>query len=347
MLGGGLNATSLYGYGGSNMKWGLLLALGVFVILISCKDNSTEPEAIKEKVLKTEEVIFFSSDRDGKAKNIFMMSSKGSLIKQITKYTWGEYAATAISPDKNQLLFYQAAPGLDIDVGMDIYIYKIKEDSIIGPITQGHPGNFSPDGKMFVFHRHTFTTDGGFESVYLYDLTKNTEKRISEEGKTSFYAQISPDGKFICYESSSLRNVPVFWQLHLMDVNGNFITDLTDAINSYWAGNGVFTPDSKSVLFHYSNWVQGYEICKVDIVSKQIKRLTKIVAPYFNYWNPSISTFSNTIYFYGKRFDEKTRKYYTQICACDIEGANFNVILSDSFWNSHPIADKVSYYIYK
>ena len=314
------------------MKISILFYLALLFI-VSCKENTTEPVSSKEKILKTNEVVFFSSDRDGKATNIFMMTPEGEIIKQITKYNYGEYAATAISPDKNQLLFYQATPGLDIDVGMDIYIYKIKEDSLIGPITNGHPGNFSPDGQKFVFHRHTFTLEGGYESVYLYDLTNNTEKKITDDGKTSFHAQISPDGKYICYESSSLQTEPLYWQLHIMGINGNFVTDLTQAINSYWAGNGVFTPDGKFVLFHYSDWDGGYDICKVDINTKQISHLVKPNIAYLNYWNPSVCIASNKVYFYSSRYIVTAQNYITQICSCNMDGSNFRIVLTKLFPN--------------
>lgn len=126
------------------MKIYLLLNFLILLLLISCTEISVAPEPIKKYILNTNNVVFFSSDKDENVTNIFMMTPSGELIKQITKFTWGEFVATALSPDSNQLLFYQAAPGLGIDVGMDIYIYKIKEDTVIGPITQGH---------RVIFHR--------------------------------------------------------------------------------------------------------------------------------------------------------------------------------------------------
>jgi Tol biopolymer transport system component len=228
---------------------------------------------------------------------------------------------------------------------MDIYIYKIKEDTIIGPITKGHPGNFSPDGKKFVFHRHTSTMEGGFESVYLFNLGNNTEQKLTEYGKTSFYPQISPDGKFICYESAKFwsRDSISCWQLHLMDINGNFIRDLTLLKNGYYAGNGVFNPDGQSIVCYYL----GYNICKIDINTKEISYLAKVNAPYLSYLNPSISNNSSRVYFYSKEWDDINKKYTTQICSTNLEGSIFTVILNDTYWNSHPIAEKVSYYVYE
>lgn len=329
------------------MKSKILVLLILF--LVGCKDNSVEPEQIKEKVLKNDEVIFFSSDRDGKATNLFMMSNEGEIIKQITKYEWGEYVATAISPDCNQLLFYQSNPGLDIEVGMDIYIYKIKEDSIIGPIANGTPGNFSPDGLKFVFDRHTFTVEGGFESVYLFDLRDSSEVKLTEDGKTSFYPKISPDGKNICYETASLKQEPLFWQLCLMDINGNYKTNLTESKSFYWAGNGVFTPDGNSVVFYYNEQTWCYDICKVDITTKAIEYLTenRVHGRYditSDFKNPNVSPDGKKVYFYSSLNDYQY-PHPCDIYSVNIDGTDLKNITNNSTWDSHPVSGTVSYYV--
>ena len=331
------------------MKRTILMLAVCIALLFGCKDNPTEPQPIKKKILKTNEVVFFSCDRDGKATNIFMMTTDGELIKQITKYDWGEYVATAISPDSSQVLFYQAAPGLDIDVGMDIYIYKIKDDTIIGPITQGHPGNFSPDGNKFVFSRHTFTMEGGYESVYLYDLRDSSEIKLTEDGKTSFYAQISPDGNSICYESASFLDTLSCWQLHLMDINGNNITDLTSLISGYYASNPVFTPDGHSLVFWYNEQTLCYDICKLDLSNHSISYITQ---NRFNgryditssYKNPSVSKASNKVFFYSQ-FVDYQYLHPIEIYSANLDGSDFRRLTDNNFWDSHPIAGVVSYYV--
>jgi len=329
------------------MRIYLLITLSI-LLLTSCKDNPIESQPIKNKVLKTNEVVFFSSDMDGNATNIFMMTPDGEIIKQITRYEWGEYVATAISPDSNQLLFYQANPGLGIEVGMEIYIYKIKEDTILGPITDGHPGNFSPNGNEFVFHRHTFTMEGGYESIYLYDLQTNTEKKLTEDGKTSFFPKISPDGNHICYESASFLDTLSYWQLHLMDINGNYISSLTLPASGYYAGNPNFSPDGNSIIFSYNERTLRYDICKIDIETKEINYLTKSrysgdPSSLPNYYNPYINS-SNYIYFHSKKYDPYPT-LVTEIFGIDLAGNNFKQITNNGHWNSDPVAGKVSYYI--
>ncbi len=330
----------------------IVLILFVYVAFLSgCRENPTEPQPIKQKILITNEVVFFSSDRDGKATNIFMMATDGEYVKQITKYGWGEFAATAISPDSNQLLFYQAAPGLDIDVGMDIYIYKIKEDTVIGPITQGHPGNFSPDGNKFVFSRHTFTMGGGYESIYLYDLRYNSEIKLTEDGKTCFYPQISPNGNNICYESAKFwdRDSISCWQLHMMDINGNNITDLTSLKNAYYASNPVFTPDGRSIIFWYNEQTWCYDVCKLDLSNHSISYVTKnrfngrydITS---NYKNPSVSKASNKVYFYSDNV-YGDYPHPIEIYSANLDGSDLRKLTQNNFWDSHPVAGVVYYYV--
>jgi len=323
----------------------------MMVSFYSCNENPNEPIATKEKILKTQEVIFFSSDRDGKATNIFMMTPDGEIIKQITKYNWGEFVAMAISPDSNQLLFYQAAPGLDITVGMDTYIYKIKEDTIIGPITQGHPGNFTPDGKKFAFSRHTFTMQGGFESIYLYDLTDSSETKLTEDEHTSFHPQISPDGNYIAYGSAFFSDSMHYWQLHLMDINGGYITNLTAPNNAYYASSPVFTPDGQSVVFYYCERQWIYDICRLDINTNAINYITlnHVNGRYditSNFYNPNVSKDGTKVYFYSNIYDYQYPQP-VEIYSINMDGTQLKKITNNIYWDSHPISGIVSFYLEK
>lgn len=331
------------------MKAHLFILLFAILLIISCSENPTGPD--KKTVLKSGEVIFISSDRDGNATNIFMMRTNGQIIKKITNYSWGQFVAAAISRDSSMLLFYEANPGLDIDVGMDIYIYKIKEDSIWGPITDGHPGNFSPDGKKFVFSRHTFELEGGFESVYLYDLSNNTETKLTEDGKTSFYPQLSPDGKSICYETAFFpqRDSIGCWQLLLMDIYGNYITNLTEKINSVSASNPIYTPDGKSIVCWYNDRTWIFDIVKINIESKDIKYLTTnyIDGRYdvsSNYKNPTVSKNGDKVYFYSFLTDYQYPQP-VEIYSVNIDGSGLERVTINNFWDSHPVSGIVSYYI--
>jgi hypothetical protein len=114
----------------------------------------------------------------------------------------------------------------------------------------------------------------------------------------------------------------------------------------------VFTPDGKFVIFHYNERTSWYDICKINIDDKQINYITTLR---FNgnqsspegYWNPSISYYTNKVYFYSKKYDAENKKFITQICSTNIDGTEFKKLTNDNFWNSHPVAGKVSYYVYE
>jgi Tol biopolymer transport system component len=335
------------------MKCYLSISIVVILLVIGCQKNPVElfQDIVKEKILKTSDVIFFSSDRDGKAKNIYMMTIGGDSVRQVTKYNWGEYAATAISPDSNQLLFYQAVPGLDIDVGMYIYLYKIKEDTTIGPITQGNSGNFTPDGKKIVLSRSN-SENNGFGSVYLYDLTSHTEQKLTANGSDCLYPQLSPDGKIICYESAKYwdRDSMDCWQLNLIDIKGNYIGALTTLSHAYYAGNPAFSRDGKSVLCRYNEMTFCFDICQIDIQSKKINYITRnrysgnYSCP--NYYNPFMDGSGQKIYFHSRSYDSHLN-YVTEILSVHTDGTQLKQITYNNFWDSHPIVGTVSFYIEK
>ena len=328
------------------MRTKSLIILLISLFLFGCKEDITKPNTKKEKVLKTNNVIFFSSDRDGKATNIYMMTLEGEVIKKVTNYDTGEFVATALS--SNQLLFYQAS-GLGIDVGMYIYIYKIKEDTIIGPLTQGNPSNFTPDGQKFLYARHTVTLEVGYNSLYVFDLINGSEKKLTEDGKSYFFAQISPDGNYISYSTSYYWDSDSVncWQLHFMDFEGNNIIDLTTKANGYYAGNDVFSPDGKNIIFSYNENSWCFDICKINIATKIIEYLTenRFTGRYdisSNYLNPSTS--NNCVYFYS-HFVYGDYPHPVEIYSINIDGSDFKQLTNNNFWDSHPIAGKVSYYI--
>jgi Tol biopolymer transport system component len=310
----------------------------LILIIFLCINCFKSPvELVNKMVVKTEEVVFFSSDRNSNATNIFMMSKEGKLLKQITNYDEDVCVATGISPSGTELLFTK---------GGRIYLYKFKEDTIIGPFTHGHSGNFSSDGKKFVFHRHA----SNYESVYLYNLEDGTEAKLTEDGNTSFYPQISPLGDYICYESAkfSFRDSISCWQLHLMDLSGNFIKDLTLKSHGYYAGKGVFTPDGKSVIFHYNESTYCYDICKVEIENNEISYLTttKINGNWTvpNYKNPSVSPDGQRVY-----FNSKTRNLQYpvphEIYVINIDGSGQKRLTFTKYSESHPISGIVTYRI--
>jgi Tol biopolymer transport system component len=330
------------------MKQNIFIICVFLLAAAGCKENPTEPEPIKQKILKTGEVVFFSSDRDGEATNIFMMTPEGEIIKKITNYEEGKFVPTAVSPDSNQLLFYRAAPGLSIDDGIEVYIYKIREDTIIGPVTYGHPGNFSPDGRRFVFHRHTFIPNGSYESIYLYDLTDGSEQKLTEDGKTSFYAQISPDGKSICYQSASFLDTLHCWQIHLMDVDGTNIIDLTPAINGYYAGYPVFSPDGQSVFFHYNERTSWYDICKINIHTMEKEYITynHVGGTSYSFMNPNVSKDGSRIFFYSYPNDYQ-EPYPVDVYSINMDRTYLKNISNDDYWDSHPVFGTVSYFTYE
>ena len=319
--------------------------------IVGCRQAPTAP--LKQKVLFTGEAILFSSDRDGKATNIFMMTPQGEVLKQITHFQFGKYAATAISPDSTHLLFYESADGSHIDLGGDIFIYDLKQDSILGPFAEGNSGNFTPDGHKFVFSSHTFTLNGGYESVYIYDLLQNSQTKLTADGNSCFSPQVSPDGRLICYQSAQVppRDSLSLSQLHLMDIQGNYIKPLTTQIPACYANDGVFTPDGRSIIASYNKQTWCYDIVSIDIATDSIGYITNNAFtgdPHLtsNYYKPTVSHDGTRIYFYSNTVDLRY-PHPVSIYMVHPDGSQLANKSNDNHWDSHPIVGTVTCYIEK
>ncbi len=328
------------------MKKVIIISIVVLISFSSC-DNVNE----LHNHLKTEEIIFCSIDSDSNATNIYMMNDNGKIVRNITKASWGKYAASAISPSGDSLLFYQAWPGFNIDVPMDIYIYNIKEDVISGPIIQGQPGNFSPDGKIFTFARFNPSDDGGYSSIHLYDLITHTEKRLTKAGYHCFNANISPEGDKICFQSAKFldRDSISTWQLHVMNIDGTNIIDLTEYKDSYYSANGIFNLDGNSILCDLRiNASLLTNIVKIDLSTKALSYLTSVrkieSILWADYQRPTLSKDTNKIYFEVHIPDPQLQRMRTEIWWIYNNSSEVSLLYRNSKFSSvHPIAGVVTY----
>lgn len=196
-----------------------------------------------------------------------------------------------------------------------------------------------------------FSTNGGYESIFIFDLTNNSEERLTYEGNSCFFPKISPDGNYICYESSVLTDSLYYWQLHLMDINGTYIKNLTLPLGGYYAGDPNFTPDGGSVVFRYEERVWCFDICKVDLNNNNISYLTDTrysgnssTSP--NFYNPFVNKADNKVYFHSKKYDANLN-LVAEIFTIELDGTSFKQITNNNSWNSNPVAGNVSYYVEK
>jgi len=322
--------------------------IAALIIVTNSCDNVNEPL----NNVKKEEIIFCSLNLDSNVTDIYMLNDNGELLRNVTKAEWGEYAATAISPAGDSLLFYQAWPGYNIDIAMDTYIYNIKEDVISGPITIGHPGNYSPDGKKFVFSRSHSTEDGGYWGIYLYDLTNNTEKKLTKENYSCYNAQISPNGDKICFQTTKFRDPDSIstWQLHIMNIDGTNIVDLTEYKDEYYSANGVFSSNGNSIICDLRvNASLLTNIVEIDISSKSLNYLThdrnieSIIWAGFR--RPTISQETERIYFEVHVPDSELQRMRTELWWIYHNSNGVSCLYKDPIFSAvHPVAGIVSYY---
>lgn len=323
------------------------------ILLLSCSNPSEPVELIKEKKkeLVQNEVIVFSSDRNSSSMNLFIMHINGDSVQQLTNLSNGNYVPSAISPDGKLILFYSSRWSNDFDSGSEIFLYDCIENKSTGPIAYGTPGNFSPDGKKFVYCKHIFTKSGGYDSIWLYDLETNTEVMLSKPNNHRYSPNLSYDGKTIIYAETNIHSeMPYYSRIHLMDLNGNDIKSLTPLKSSNYAIQPKFIPNSNKIVFIYLSNERGagYDVCLIDHVTDEFSKLTsvetkKIFEEWPFFYNPSPSLNGNLIVFNTDR-SNGTQTFKQEIVSINTDDSQFKRLTNNNFRDVHPIVGKLFYY---
>ncbi len=144
---------------------------------------------------------------------------------------------------------------------------------------------FSPDGKWIAFTGQY----GGDEQVYVIPAEGGTPRQLTflpstgplhpRQGYDNRVVSWTPDGKSILFRSLRDEPAPIDGKLYTVSANGGDVR----ALPMYRAGNGVYSPDGKSLLFsvlssdfrtwkHYEGGMVQH-LFTLDMASKKLTRL--------------------------------------------------------------------------
>jgi Tol biopolymer transport system component len=179
-------------------------------------------------------------------------------------------SSPAWSPDGTKIAFHSSPNG-----NPDIYIMDINEGTSRN-LTRHPSGDYdptwSPNGKKIAF---LSTREGGRNQLYVVDVDGSNMMRLTNFDSPYIYQPVwSPDGSKIAfdYQEDVLEDA----DLYLVDADGNNLMNLTDNDKLEGKVGSLFSwsPDGSRIAFNMDLGEYNNEIFVVNIVSKEITRLT-------------------------------------------------------------------------
>ncbi len=168
------------------------------------------------------------------------------------------YSGLAVSADGSRMITTKSDPVSSIwkySVGSR-EIRQIAPDS---PKLEGGSGIAeTPDGKLI------YSSDEGFEkNLWISDGDGKNARRLTSEAKINQTPEITPDGRFIIFNSSRSGSFGV-WR---MEADGKNPVQLTDENSDTSDFNPIVTADGKSVIFsrNYVGDSRGSTILRVSV----------------------------------------------------------------------------------
>ena len=150
-------------------------------------------------------------------------------------------------------------------------------------------------------------------SIYKIDITNNQKRKISPESKYSLIKPIySPNNKQIACLATTLTEEPKS-KICLIDIESRKMVDLTN--DSSLILESIFSPNGKSIYFtvagHFGNYSpiaskapHGIDIYSIDIVTKQIQKITDLNA--YDLHGLSITNNNDSLLFHLTSADNKS-----------------------------------------
>ena len=168
---------------------------------------------------------------------IYQLSYPEGEIRRITN-DLSNYAGVSLPSDSSALLTAQT------NAVSNIWIAPNGDSTRARQLTSGSSKYdqtaWTPDGRIV----YVSDASGGAD-IYIMDSEGKNQKQLTADAGINVYPSISPDGRYIVFNSNRAGNVGTFnvWR---MDIDGSNPKQLTDGEGDYWP---ICSPDGKWVLY--------------------------------------------------------------------------------------------------
>jgi len=136
---------------------------------------------------------------------------------------------------------------------------------------------WSPDGESLVFSGSV----GGITDIYLYDLTSDTHRKLTDDKNADFQPVFSPDGRYVAFatdrspETDFVRLTYAKFQLAVVDLQTGQIRELNIFGPRVKHINPQFSPDG--LYLYFISDVDGFsDIYRVGVATGELERITKV-----------------------------------------------------------------------
>ncbi|SEK41411.1 WD40-like Beta Propeller Repeat [Colwellia chukchiensis] len=190
--------------------------------------------------------IVFNSDRHGGI-GLYLMSANGEHVKRLSKDEPDSYVHPAWSPNGKWLSYSKVRPNGKSNiwiVNSDGTIHQQLSTHLKSEEGQVH---WSPDSQKLLYHARR----NRIYNIYLYDLTANTERQLTDLKAADSRPKWSNKGDKIVFLST--RGPLGRTQLFTMKEDGSQLKSLTDA--RYQVDDAIWQLDDNALFF--VSWQNG------------------------------------------------------------------------------------------
>jgi len=158
--------------------------------------------------------IVFEMDEGGNERNqVWVVSPDGAIVKNLTNRPEAIHNLGGLSPDGRRIAFTSNRRNQGF---FDVYVLEIasgETQCVWQDDAMWYAGDFSPDGKKLLLARINASLDN---DLFLLDLdSKSTEPLTPHEGRTTYEAAWSADGKSLYVVTNADREQAALFRLDL------------------------------------------------------------------------------------------------------------------------------------